>query len=69
MSHSGGKRTSSIHAANNIERTVLNGMYLLLWCFGSFACQIPENGADVAHLDTVHGAFIFDFLPMMKHTW
>jgi hypothetical protein len=31
--------------------------------------EIPENGADTAHLDFLHGGFILDFISAAKHTW
>ena len=31
--------------------------------------EIPENGADTAHLDFLHGGFVLDFLTAAKHTW
>lgn len=31
--------------------------------------EIPENGADVAHLDYVHGDFLLSWLTPLKHTW
>jgi len=31
--------------------------------------EIPENGADTAHLDFLHGDFVLDFLSAAKHTW
>jgi cholesterol 7-dehydrogenase len=31
--------------------------------------EIPENGADTAHLDYLHGDFVLDFLSAAKHTW
>ena len=31
--------------------------------------EIPENGADVAHLDYLHGDFVLDFISAAKHTW
>jgi len=31
--------------------------------------EIPENGADVAHLTYLHGAFMFEWLPMLSHEW
>jgi len=31
--------------------------------------EIPENGADTAHLDFLHGDFILDQISAAKHTW
>ena len=31
--------------------------------------EIPENGADTAHLDFLHGPLILEFLPAARHTW
>ena len=31
--------------------------------------EIPENGADTAHLDYLHGDFIVDQIAAAKHTW
>ena len=31
--------------------------------------EIPENGADTAHLDYLHGDFILDQISAAKHTW
>ena len=31
--------------------------------------EIPENGADTAHLDYLHGDFILDQMTAAKHTW
>ena len=31
--------------------------------------EIPENGADTAHLDYLHGGFIIDQISAAKHTW
>ena len=31
--------------------------------------EIPENGADVAHLDYIHGNFLLSWLTPVRHTW
>ena len=31
--------------------------------------ELPENGADAAHLDHLHGPFVLPFLPRVRHTW
>ena len=31
--------------------------------------EIPENGADTAHLPSLHGPFILPGLPCVRHTW
>lgn len=31
--------------------------------------EIPENGADVAHLDYIHGDFLLSWLRILRHTW
>ena len=31
--------------------------------------EIPENGADTAHLAFLHGDFVLDFITAAKHTW
>ena len=31
--------------------------------------EIPENGADTAHLPTLHGPFVLPGLPFLRHTW
>ena len=31
--------------------------------------EIPENGADTAHLPTLHGPFVLPGLPFVRHTW
>jgi len=31
--------------------------------------EIPENGADVAHLGILHGNFMFKWVPFIKHKW
>lgn len=31
--------------------------------------EIAENGADVAHLEWLHGAFLIPFIPFIRHYW
>jgi len=31
--------------------------------------EIPENGADVAHLGILHGNFMLQWIPFIKHKW
>jgi cholesterol 7-dehydrogenase len=31
--------------------------------------EIPENGADTAHLDYLHGDFVLNFISGARHTW
>lgn len=31
--------------------------------------EIPENGADVAHLDYIHGGFLLSWLHFIRHEW
>src|SRR5690242_5968444 len=31
--------------------------------------EIPENGADTAHLDFIHGGFLWNSFGLAKHSW